>query len=83
MRVVQCAVHNKEVVKMKVYTCKFPGIYVQGAAMVIAKDAEHAAELLNRELEQRAGIEFRATVFDMEQRSITVENVVVISDGDY
>ena len=71
---------------MKVYTnTTFDGLWPVGtSAVVVAKDAEMAAELLNEEVE-RLGLAQDTPIIanDMEHIKTRVSSVKILQDGNY
>lgn len=62
---------------------KFPGLYVGGAAVVIAESKEEALELLKTELDKHSLDSSDIRLQDMVELDLTTKAAIILHDGDY
>ncbi|MEK5036205.1 hypothetical protein MKY96_32670 [Paenibacillus sp. FSL R7-0302] len=67
---------------LKVYVANFPGVWLGGEAIVVAKNKSEAVSLLTTELQERS-LGHALDKHYLSEIDITIPNAYVINDGDY
>ena len=71
---------------MKIYIAEHPGVYIDGVSVVSASSSRKAKEIVREAINfrlQRKGKNVKISDIRVREFTADVENIAILSDGDY